>query len=94
MIGTGDAHIALHQSRGKAGVTDVFASGANLHRNGQVDTTKHDARVHGRRPQRHIDFFTRVKTDTRRTNYILERTLSDHLLICPLGRELTKRAES
>src|SRR6185312_8460523 len=50
MFDRGDANVAFNQRGGQAGVTDVFARGADLHRIGEVDATKHDPCVHGRWP--------------------------------------------
>src|SRR5262249_22446771 len=78
MLDRRDAHLALDERGREARVADVFATGANLDRARQVDAAEHDARVHGRGPQGHIDLLTRVETHVGRQNDVLERALSDH----------------
>ena len=88
-----DADVAFDQRGRKARVADVFATGKDFHRTRHVDAAEHDASVHCRGPQGHVDLFSRMETHARRPNDVLERALSDHFYaVTPgAGADKTRR---
>ncbi len=66
------------QARAQGGLGDQLRAGGNLHHRLQVGAPEHDAGVHRRRTQRHVDLFAAVQPHARRADHVLEGALLGH----------------
>ena len=59
-------------------LADQLRIGRNIDRLVEVDATKHDAGIHRRRSQRHINLVARVQSDSGCSYRCFDRALSQH----------------
>jgi hypothetical protein len=76
-------HLGLPTGNGRrqARVGDTQRIDVNVHRLGQVDSAKHDARVHRRGPERQLNPLAAVQTHTHRLGEGFDGSLCKHGLI-------------